>query len=61
MKSNVQGSLWRNYIAALGTSCMKETRYGNRYGKNSIKYLAAITWNKISDAFNKIPKYIVSF
>ena len=31
-----------------------------RYGKNSVKYFAAITWNKISDTV-KIPKYIVFF
>ena len=31
-----------------------------RYGKNSVKYLAAITWNKISDTL-RIPNYIASF
>ena len=30
-----------------------------RYGKNSVKYLVAITWNKISDTLRSL-KHIVS-
>ena len=30
-----------------------------RSGKNTVKHLAAITWNKISDTFT-IPNHIVS-
>ena len=31
-----------------------------RYGKNSVKYLAAITWNKISDTLRTVPTIVIA-
>ena len=53
-------NIWENYLGLRDNNLRGVNKLQvpkpntNRYGKNSVKYLAAITWNKISDALRSL-------